>query len=197
MTLIDLDRPGSGPEPRPPRRRGRPVLGGLALVVAAAVGGGLVTDRWRAQRQRDAERSAVSVVLLPDPLRWPDDSVGPATVINSSVVQVELSGHVQVVNAGPAAVRFVGFRADRAGLQLRGAAVYAEPVAPGEFTEGAAQATMTCADRPPSGPVAATVEVESADGVLRRPTVAFDWRPWADQLTAACDRPAPDIWSRR
>ncbi|MEV6849009.1 hypothetical protein, partial [Actinoplanes sp. NPDC051411] len=152
---------------------------------------------WRAQRQQDADRSAVSAVLLPDPLRWPDDSAGPLQVVDSSIVQVELSGHVDLVNAGPAPVRFAGFRADRAGLRLWGTVVGAGPVAPGGFTEGAVHATMVCADRPPSGPVPATVEVESADGVLRRPTVTVEWRAWADQLTAVCDRPAPGVWSRR
>jgi hypothetical protein len=102
-----------------------------------------------------------------------------------------------VVNAGPAPVRFTGFRVDRAGLRLRGTAITAGPIAPGDFAIGAVHVTLTCADRPPRDPVAATVEVESADGVSRRPTVILDWRRWADQLTAACDRPAPGAWSRR
>jgi hypothetical protein len=198
MTLIDLDQPAAGPAPRSPRLRARPALAGLALIVAAGVVGGLVTDRWRVQRQQEADRSAVSVVLVPDPLPRPDDSTVVAQLVGPAVVQVELAAHVDVVNAGPAPVRFVGFHADEPGLRLRGsAAVGAGPVAPGDFAVGTVHATVTCAARPPGDPLAAIVEAESADGVVRRPTVRLEWRVWADQIAETCERPAPGSWTRR
>lgn len=201
MTLIDLDRPETEPAPRPGPSRARLAVAGLALVVAAAVVGGLLTDRWRTQRQQEAARSAVSVVLLPDSLPRPDDAVSPAQVDGPTVVSVELSAHVDVVNAGPAPVRFAGIQADGPGLRLRGStaggAGAAGTIAPADFMIGSLEATVTCSARPASGPLSVTVSVVPADGVLRRSAVDLDWRGWADQIATVCDRPAPGIWSRR
>jgi hypothetical protein len=203
-------------------------VAGLVLVVIGGAGGALATDRWRTQRQLDRARSAVSVVLLPDPLQHPDDSTAVDAADGTTVTQVELTGHVDMVNAGPAPVRFVGFSADRAGLRLRGdgpatpgptapgpaaagstapgpAAAGSTPAgltaagstAPGDFVVGTLHATVACASRPPSEALPAVVEVESADGVLRRPTVLVEWRPWADRIAAVCANPPPGRWSRR
>jgi hypothetical protein len=207
MTLIDLDEPVARPEPTP-RRRSRLAVAGLVLVVIGGAGGALATDRWRTQRQLDRARSAVSVVLLPDPLQHPDDSTAVDAADGTTVTQVELTGHVDMVNAGPAPVRFVGFSADRAGLRLHGdgpatpgptapGPAAAGSTAPGDFVVGTLHATVACASRPPSEALPAVVEVESADGVLRRPTVLVEWRPWADRIAAVCANPPPGRWSRR
>jgi hypothetical protein len=207
MTLIDLDEPVARPEPTP-RRRSRLAVAGLVLVVIGGAGGALATDRWRTQRQLDRARSAVSVVLLPDPLQHPDDSTAVDAADGTTVTQVELTGHVDMVNAGPAPVRFVGFSADRAGLRLRGdgpatpgptapGPAAAGSTAPGDFVVGTVHATVACASRPPGEALPAVVEVESADGVLRRPTVLVEWRPWADRIAAVCANPPPGRWSRR
>jgi hypothetical protein len=198
MTMIDLDRPDAEPQAQRAGARSRLALTALALVVAGGVIGGVAVDRWRAQRQLDANRSAASVVLLPDPLQRPDDATTVDTLTGPAVLQVELAAHVDVVNAGPAPVRFVSLRADREGLLLRGGgAAGAVAIAPGDFAVGVVHATVTCAKRPAGAPVPAVVEVESADGVLRRPTVTVEWRAWADQIAEACDGPVPGSWSRR
>jgi hypothetical protein len=189
--MIDLDQPVAEPTTRRPRW----ALGALALALAGGVLGGMAVDRWHAQRAADDRRSAVSLVALPDLLQRPDDGVRPAASVDGLTTAVDLTGHVTVVNAGPAPVRFVGFRADQTGLQVRG-----EPwpgpdltVPAGGSTAGTIHATIQCdIDDPLTGTVPTVFEVVTADGVRRRPTVRLDARAWAETVEQACAQP----WSR-
>jgi hypothetical protein len=194
MTLIDLDQPTTAPEPHRPPARPRPALVALALVLAGGVIGGVVVDRWQQQRASDHRRSAVSLVVLPDLLDRPDNSVAATLIVGGQTVAVGVSGHLDVINAGPAPVRFVSLRAAQAGLQLRGDPLpgSGQPIPAGASTIGTIYATVRCDADPLTRLLPVTVEVVTADGVHRRPAITLDGRAWAEKVEATCGQQ----WSR-
>ena len=113
----------------------------VGLVLAGAVVGAVATDRWRAQRADDATQSATAVVLLPDLLPRPLDGTQPTSA--SGRLEAQLTGHVDVVNAGPAPLVFAAFQVSTATLKLNGAApVGNRPIPPGDYTVGTLTGTM-------------------------------------------------------
>jgi hypothetical protein len=188
MTVIDLDGSPAAPEPRRPPSRPRLVLGALALIVTGAAVGGVAVSRRQQQRTDDERRSAVSLVILPDMLQRPDDGVTPTVIEQEHTSAVVLTGHVNVVNAGPAPVRLAGFGADRIGLRLTGEPWLApNPLIPaGGSTVATIHATVPCDADPLTEPVAVTVDLVTADGQRRQPTAFIDGRAWAESIEKAC-----------
>jgi hypothetical protein len=193
MTLIDLDQPGPEAAARPPSRP-RLALGALALVLAGSVLGGVVVFRWQQERAADARRSAVSLVVLPDMLQRPGDSVQAGQTDGRQAVDVGVNGHVNVINTGPVPVRFLGYRADLGGVQLQGQSWLTpnQLIPAGGSVVGTFHATVRCDSDLLTQPVPAVFDVVTTDGVHRKRTVSLDARAWAEQVAVACAQP----WTR-
>jgi hypothetical protein len=194
MALIDLDRPPTPPEPARPPGRSRWAVGALALLLAgAAIGGAAV---YRAQRHRieDERRSVAAIVMLPDLRAAPGEGVTPTVAVGGQAVEVGFNGLVDVVNAGPAPVRFAGFRAEPTGGHLRGFPAVANLTIPaGESIVATFYADVRCDTDPLARPLPVGVDVVTADGVHRTATVSLDGRAWTEAIETACAQ----AWNRR
>ncbi len=186
--MIDLDRPTAAPPAVAARPRSRGALTALALLLAGGAIGGVAVDRYQQQRADDRRQSAVTLVLVTDPLQRPDDGAAVTSRQDNQVLTVGLTGHADVINAGPAPVRFAGLQAVPPGLQMRGEPWSAAnpAIPPGGMTVATVHATVRCGSDALTEPLPATVEVVTADGVKRRPAVTFDARAWVDKVEGLC-----------
>jgi hypothetical protein len=188
VTLIDLDHePDEAPAPP---RRGRTWLLVVAAVVLGGVLGGLAMVRLQDRRLQDR----VAPVVLVD-TGWVGD--GPQLVEGGGQLRdasgklldpklnVQLGGHVVVVNAGPAAFKLRGLKADPPGFRLTGDGVDTW-VAPGRPVYAPVWAAVTCTPQPDLAEIRATVTIEPRDGDTREITVTFQGHQWGWQIEKGC-----------
>jgi hypothetical protein len=194
MTLIDLDRspelPAPPPGPAGPRRTRRAAF--VAGLLLAAATGAVVSHQWQEQRWQDARDSAVSMVVLSDRSGWAPERVEGYSFVDGRTVGVSMTGHVAVVNAGPAPVTVQRLSATGSGLSLHSTSS-GSVTAPGAVAKFAVEGHVGCPAGGTFQKLAATVWVETADRVSRRTTVVFDGHAWLSEVRAACAARLTDI----
>jgi hypothetical protein len=189
--LIDLD---AVRDPAPARRNPawRAGVAGLAL---GGVLGALVTYQWHVRRTQAAEASVVSVVVLADQSGWLGDGARTSAVTDRRVAAVRLSGHVAVVNTGPAPIKLVGLAVDRPGLTLRDTDGE-RWIKPAGSTFTRVQAEARCAAGGLGAEIRGSFSAETRTGSHRTVPVTFQGALWRRQIEQACAKPAPVIPSR-
>ena len=126
----------------------------LLSVAAAGALGAAVTDQWQAQRQRLAEESRVSLVVLPN-------HVVPAFGGRDGN-RVRIEGHLIVVNSGPKPIELETVHGGRDGLALQGTPATKAKAGRAELV--AVTITVDCSVSRSFKPVEVVLAVRTVDG---------------------------------
>jgi hypothetical protein len=150
----------------------------LVVVAGVAVAVG-VTDRWQAQRQRDADESKVSLVILANPTG--------STLVNDAVGRVDLLERLYVINTGPLAVEVSALHGARDAWTFQGPST-PQPVRPGVAQLVEVKIAVDCARIMPQQPVAVELTVHTMNGQTHQGTylVSFAGSPSANLVDHVC-----------
>ena len=127
----------------------------LLSVAAAGALGAAVTDRWQAQRQRLAEESRVSLVVVPHHQNPAFDG--------RDGNRVRLAGYLIVVNSGPKPIELETVHGGEDGLALQGTLDEAN-VEAGRSRLVAVTITVDCPVSHSACPIEVVLAVRTADG---------------------------------
>ncbi|MFI5842473.1 hypothetical protein ACIA8K_22470 [Catenuloplanes sp. NPDC051500] len=178
--IIELGAPGA--EPAVERRRPVPPPALALIVVVAAAGGAFLGAAWGHDRavvqRREVDAATVKLLVYGD---------GQSMSVGGNLLQVQLTGGITLINAGPMPVEIETFRGSAPGITLTGIE-RRRWIDPGVSSTLQAMMVVNCNPGITLTPVQVDAWVRTDDGESRETRLPLSLKGtiWDDAVSKAC-----------